>query len=373
MRTTFNAISMASSQILIVDLNDYYGGGQVYLNNLIQLLKEDVSFLALTVNPNLARILRSRGIKVFSCERVLKFGKIVHLCFAFIMIAYFKARYRIDTVWIQGSTEVVLLPWAQMLSCKTLATRHGTFGTAQRKGFGALRSNIKKQLHRIFSFSIYKMICVSKTVAFDAAQAVPQKRLVAIPNWVACLPEPLIPHYLQGKVLQILFVGRLEKHKRIDLILNAMRKIESTALSGKVSLTLVGAGEFRLELERLAKGLNVRFVGFQKDTSIFYQKADVFINASMGPEGLPLASIEAMSYGLPCILSNIAVHKEIASNGENAVLFVDGDYEDLFLKIELLINSLDLLERYSRLGRKAVVENYSANVARTSYLKELGL
>ena len=74
---------------------------------------------------------------------------------------------------------------------------------------------------------------------------------------------------------------------------------------------------------------NVRFVGFQRNLREFYERADIFVMPSLGPEGLPMTSLEAMAHGLPCIFSDLPVHHEITDHGKGAYLFRSGEVESL--------------------------------------------
>lgn len=71
-------------------------------------------------------------------------------------------------------------------------------------------------------------------------------------------------------------------------------------------LLLVGEGELRAELEakaaRLGIAQDVKFLGVQSDTSVWYQAMDVFVMPSLF-EGLPVVGMEAQASGLPCVFS----------------------------------------------------------------------
>jgi glycosyltransferase involved in cell wall biosynthesis len=168
-------------------------------------------------------------------------------------------------------------------------------------------------------------------------------------------------------------VGRLVRYKGVSLILDAMRQLNAIEGLRGLSLTVVGEGEDREPLEQEAANLNVEFAGFRTDTSPFYRSADVFVNPTLGPEGLPLVSLDAMSYGLPCIFSDLPVHREITSNGRSALLFESGNPSDLKRALELLLETPRLIERYGRLAREAVEAKHKPDIARQRYVEELSL
>ena len=170
-----------------------------------------------------------------------------------------------------------------------------------------------------------------------------------------------------GERPRLLFVGRLEEYKGVQFILRAMEQV------GDVSLTIVGEGPYRAQLEREAGQMDVHFAGFQPDPSRFYQDSTVFINPSLGPEGLPLVSLEAMAYGLPCIFSDLPVHREISGGGEAAALFARGDSESLAQQLLLLLEDEGQRQRYGVAARQLVEQNYSRSVAGQQYIQAFGL
>jgi glycosyltransferase involved in cell wall biosynthesis len=218
-----------------------------------------------------------------------------------------------------------------------------------------------------------KIICVSEAVADSLKKVIQPEKLVVIQNWVPALPNPVL-HTMNGaKPLRILFVGRLIRHKGVYLLLDAMRRLAAVDSPRGMSLTVVGEGEDREALKLQAVNLDVEFAGFRTDISSYYECTDVFVNPTLGPEGLPLVSLDAMSYGLPCIFSDLPVHKEITRNGKDALLFKSGSVEDLVRCMELLLRDPHLICKYGRLARKAVEANHSAELARKRYVEELGL
>lgn len=96
-------------------------------------------------------------------------------------------------------------------------------------------------------------------------------------------------------------------------------------------LFVVGDGPERGKLEEIAgRSERIRFFGFLDDVSSVLGTADVFVSLSKS-EGLPNAVLEALSLGVPCLLSDIPPHREIFEATDSGVSVMrDGDMEKGF-------------------------------------------
>ncbi len=129
----------------------------------------------------------------------------------------------------------------------------------------------------------------------------------------------------------LLLVGRLVPEKAADLLIRAFRR-----LPGEMKLAVVGGSSFTDEYVatlRAAAGDDPRivFTGFAYGDMLaeLYTNAAAFVQPSR-LEGLPLTLLEAASYGLPVIASDIHPHVELLeSDGPGHRLFRDGDEDDL--------------------------------------------
>jgi glycosyltransferase involved in cell wall biosynthesis len=88
----------------------------------------------------------------------------------------------------------------------------------------------------------------------------------------------------------------------------------------------------------------------------------------LGPEGLPMVTLEAMAYAIPCVLSDLPVHCEVTDNGRAALLFRRGDADDLKQKLALLIDDKNQRDSLAEQARCMVNERYHYNSARNAYL-----
>lgn len=107
-----------------------------------------------------------------------------------------------------------------------------------------------------------------------------------------------------------LFVGTLEQYQKApDVLIKAFNRI----VDNSISLTVIGDGRKRAELESLSENSNVSFVGKLKssiEVREYLQDHDFFVLPSRG-EGLPRAMIEAMACSCICVGSDIGGIKEL--------------------------------------------------------------
>jgi glycosyltransferase involved in cell wall biosynthesis len=365
---------MTKRKILLVDLNMFYGGGQVYLESLVSLLQDKATFYSFCINPRVAEGLRKLGVTSYCYESIVNRGKPLHVLAALWIMLKLKFSAPVEILWVNGIPDIALLPFGRLLGWRTIATRHLTLEIEAQDWYRGAKRRMAELFYRIFAFTANKIVCVSRPVAEDLSQYVPPKRLTVISNWQPVLPEPVEIRPVESGPLRLLYIGRLQQYKGAYLILDAMRIMKSQGTVGRqLSLTIVGEGRYREELERQAEGLDVTFAGFQSEPWRYYRSTDIFINPTIGPEGMPLVSLEAMSYGLPCIFSDLPVHKDVSDNGKAAMLFKSGDASDLLVKLQAFLASQALVEQYAKNAREQIVNRHSAPVARARYIEEVPL
>ena len=83
--------------------------------------------------------------------------------------------------------------------------------------------------------------------------------------------------------------------------------------------------------------------------------------------------MEAMAHGVPCLISDLDVHREITGAGTAAMLFRSGDVADLRCKLSILLEENTLRSAYSQAGYRRVEQAYNPKIALESYLWAFGL
>lgn len=149
---------------------------------------------------------------------------------------------------------------------------------------------------------------------------------------------------------------KIEMRKKLDLPLNkkiaiftgqvCSRKNQAFAIEGiikcnreDVCLVLLGAGpDLAGLIEKYKNKDNIIFRGQVSNVAEYLQAGDFYLSSSTS-EGLPVGVLEAMSAGLPQMLSNIIQHKEVVeAESDLGVIFVNNDLESFNNALEMLLS-----------------------------------
>ncbi|WP_458777073.1 glycosyltransferase family 4 protein [Desulforhopalus sp. 52FAK] len=147
-----------------------------------------------------------------------------------------------------------------------------------------------------------------------------KEKIHLVPNGVE-LPELGIK---QTTLDGVLYVGNFTQgasHKGFDTLLLAWPEV--IRVRPGAHLTLVGGGDIST-WKALVKDLgcidSVTFTGKVSDPQQYYRQADVFVLPSRH-EGMSNALLEAQSWGIPCVVSDISANAAIIINGKNGLIF----------------------------------------------------
>jgi glycosyltransferase involved in cell wall biosynthesis len=150
-----------------------------------------------------------------------------------------------------------------------------------------------------------------------------------------------------------LFLGQVGRRKGVADLLDALVTPEVAALEW--SATVAGNGEvleYRERARELGLAGRVRLTGWlgPDDVAWELQRADVFVLPSHA-EGLPLAVLEAMAYGLAIVTTPVGAIPEVIEDGETGLLVPPGDPEVLAVALRLVLGSDVLRETLATAAR----------------------
>lgn len=154
-------------------------------------------------------------------------------------------------------------------------------------------------------------------------------------------------------------LGRLVDAKDFAVLINAILLLKE---SGKIiELKIAGEGDERSHLESVINDLDlassVELLGIQPAAE-FLSSIDLFVMSSKR-EGVPVALLEAMAYGLPIATTAVGGIPEVVSNDKEALLCEPGKPQVLADTITRLIDDRELRIRLGDAARKKVVACYS--------------
>lgn len=202
-----------------------------------------------------------------------------------------------------------------------------------------------------------------------AALGYPRDRIVIAANAVAPPPATKpIRSPLKDRPARLIFVGRLQARKRVDLLLKACAEINPAP-----TLVIVGDGPERSALESLAKQVFpvTRFLGTQFGEALqaALNSADLFILPGTGG----LAIQQAMAAGLPVIVAEgDGTQEDLVSDG-NGWLVPAGDYSALVTRIRKALEKPDRLVAMGDRSYNLTVQRFNIRVMRDQFIQALSL
>lgn len=249
---------------------------------------------------------------IYLCCPRLKFLEAITHTFLGILKAKFISA---DILHIHAIGPSLLVPFAKILGLRVLVTHHGF--DYQRKKWPRPAKWIL-QLGEFLGIKFAdQVITVSKYIKNTLQQKYKQKDLVFIPNGID-MPESLPPDKtLQKYGLQtkkyVFVVSRFVPEKGLHDLIEAYKRIDNP----EFKLVVAGAADhqtsYSRQLKKQAEEANVILSGFisGKPLQELYSNAGLFVLPSYH-EGLPIVLLEALSYGLPVLASDILQNKEIS-------------------------------------------------------------
>lgn len=203
------------------------------------------------------------------------------------------------------------------------------------------------------------VVCVSEEVAAWSARAegVSLEKLLVIPNGIE-LPE-WEKDWGVGGGGRLIFVGRLEVQKGVDLLLREVERILG-ALPG-YRLELVGDGSWRGAWERWREGSEygdrVEIMGKRGDIMERMRGADLLLLPTRY-EGMPNVVLEAMSVGLPVATMRVEGVSALLGEGLGAQSVEREDWDGwVRLVIDLGLDR-GTLQRLGKANRRRVAEHF---------------
>lgn len=171
---------------------------------------------------------------------------------------------------------------------------------------------------------------------------IPGDKISIVPNMMENLDKTAVTDNKGTTELNLLYLGRLEPQKGVDLLIDVVTNLQSE----RVHLDIVGNG---VEMEKLQSSIPssssdmISFHGRVPHSEIgeYYGKSDMFVHPHRWPEPFGRVILEALQYKCPVLSANIGAPPWIS--GSAGYEFKTGDTEDLRMKIKYAIDNPDII------------------------------
>ena len=150
----------------------------------------------------------------------------------------------------------------------------------------------------------------------------------------------------------IVTVAEFIKRKNYDTMLKAVKELKDNKVP--VKYLICGKGKLEKEIKEKVNELGigdvVNILGFRKDINRILTAADLFMIASFH-EGLTLSVIEAMSYGLPCVVSDVRGNRDLVHDGKGGYVCSTKNPKEFALKIKQIASDKHLWLKFSKYNK----------------------
>lgn len=314
-------------KILFIVTKSENGGAQKWVKEQVEILKNDFEVYIATDEEGW--LIQNTKVKAYLTDKDIK--KKFSFLFYLKFLKFIK-KNQIDLIVASSANAGIYSRLSKLFfKSKVIYVGHGWSSVYNGGKLTWLYTGIEKYL----SYFTESVLCVSES-DYDRAKniiGIDERKLKLIKNKI--IPMKNKQGSAKYSTIKVLSVARFRLPKRVDLLIAAMKDID-------VELYLVGDGPLLDEYETISNE-KVHFLG-EVDGFSDFDKYDIFTLIS-DSEGLPLSAIEAMSAGLPLVLSNVGGCPELIK--ENGVL-VENNISDISNGIIECINNIDLYSKNSK-------------------------
>ena len=247
--------------------------------------------------------------------------------------------------------EWIIVMMLKMMDCRIVAHYHNK-GVSERQN-----KWVDNWLYRRF-FKNLKVILLSEALYPDMQKYVERKDVYICPNGIPVTDDvkKFKASRKDNDVPRLLFLSNLLIDKGVLVLLDALRILKDEGRSFVCDFVGgetadIDAKRFEEEVKR--RGLNDFAVykgkKYGTDKAEEFESADIFVLPSFN-EAFPLVNLEAMSYGLPIVSTNVGGVTEAIRDGENGLICDVNNPDSLARSIEALLNDEGLRQRMGEKG-----------------------
>lgn len=352
---------MKNSKVLEVCLSPDLGGLELYMSRCSNELSKQFELSCAVSKTSKLKDYLDKSINIFEIKRKSSFS-----IFSSLKLAKIIDEKKIDIIHIHWTKDIPIVVFAKMFSKrkpKIVQTRHMTM-TRFKDDF----------YHKFLYKNIDTIISVTKALEKQLEMYIPINIRPKIETLylgakdIDLLTKEEIKNFKDEQKVNdsfmISLIGRINESKGQHLLIEAIKELKRKNLN--VKAYIVGHAMSKEYLEKLRQKVIeykltdfIVFVGFSNEVNKYMQASDVVLMPSKN-ETFGLVAIEAMKNQTAVIGSNSGGCLEIIDDEKTGLLFKNGDYEDLALKIEKLYENSEFKNYLASKGKEKADKEFDS-------------
>ena len=165
----------------------------------------------------------------------------------------------------------------------------------------------------------------------------------------------------QSEIFTLLCVTRNSFQKNPDFLIDIAVQLKNNSMDNYYKICVVGVLDSELLIKRAFEegvGHIIEWHEPSKNITPFFREAFCYLSTSRW-EGMPLAVLEAMSFGMPVIASDVVGNRDIIVDGKSGYLYSLKSIEKVILILQNLSKNKKLRDSMGAFARKQVEDLYS--------------
>ncbi|MDR3646073.1 MAG: glycosyltransferase [Candidatus Babeliales bacterium] len=351
------------------------GGAESLICDILRHLKNDYEHHVIYFHdgPNVARI-KELGIKTYQIKGlVCKYDPI--FCISLFKLIYkLSPNYILSHLWSANLLGSII---AKIIRVPIVCVMHLASNVETQSKNNFLRDSLDK-----ITFACSKrLVAVSDGVYKDLLSLSPaiKEKLTVINNGIdynnvvalgTRQAKQREDFGLNSQHFVIGCVGRFIPRKRHELLIISFA--DCVKDNPNIRLFLLGSGPLEISLKNKAKELGIedKVIFASTDNAYgFYPLFDIYVSTSK-EEGLSIALLEAMSFALPCIVTNKTKEHEVITNNFDGFV-IEEDQENKLQKVFIKLQNLELRTKMGESAKETVKTRFCFNKMINQYKQVL--
>lgn len=348
-------------KILFLIPNLKHGGAEKVLVNLVNNLnpeKYEITVQTLFDEGVHREALRGHIHYVPGLKKSFPGNTTLAKCFpaGFLWEKLVKEHYDIAVSYLEGSTTRILSGCTDQDTQK-VAWVHTELKTAQRAALGFRNPREAQSAFNGFdrivavSQNVGRLLKESLNISAPVSVLYNTNETEQIQRACAAVPEN--PAFMGSDQIRVCSVGKINKVKGFDRLLNVHRRLLDEGL--RHHIYILGIGEEQAALERQMKELgiedSVTLLGFHKNPYQYVARCDLYVCSSWR-EGFSTAVTESLIVGTPVVSTDCSGARELLGENDEYGLVVENTEEGIYQGMKRMLSDPGLLAHYKKKAKE---------------------